>query len=202
MVRGCPLETSIIEAHTIPHSENATLEPTDLVASGGREILVTGIKTASSAGLNFGSKAPITVKLYCRQQGSGGGYEDEESEWELIGEDAGIQLPVVSWVDPFAGYGILPQSVSYPLSHSPHFLLPGALPKVICGSAIACPTDSDRSTLCGLTALTETDPHHSRTDCRGASAHQPRGRSCNLDAAWKGGRLRHDGRGLWREGPG
>jgi hypothetical protein len=191
-----------LDSRAILHPEKQTLEPSDLVASGGREILVTGIKTASSAGLNFGSKAPITVRLYCRQQGSGGGHEDEESEWELIGEDTGIQLPVVSWVDPFAGYGILPQSVSFPLPHSPPFILLSAHVKVIFGPAMVSRTDSDGFTLDCLTALSEADPHRSWTDCWGASAHQSRRRPGNLNAAWKGGRLRHDGRGFWREGPG
>lgn len=89
----------------------------DLVSRGDRELLVTGIRAASSAGLNdnvvagkkMDGKAAISVRVYSCTSGSGKGKEDVEGEWELLGEDKTVSLPVVSWADPFAGYGILPQ---------------------------------------------------------------------------------------------
>lgn len=49
----------------------------------------------ASAGLNMGEKKALKTRMYMRQ-GSGLGHEQKESDWELIGDDDALALPVVS----------------------------------------------------------------------------------------------------------
>lgn len=79
------------------------------VAAKGRAVRVTGLRTASSPGLNWGQGQPLRVAVYAtRAARSGRGAELDSGEWRRVGGGAAVSLPMVSWADRAPEYGAVP----------------------------------------------------------------------------------------------
>ncbi len=79
------------------------------VAAKDRPIRITGLRTASSPGLNWGQGQPLRVSIYATVAArSARGAELDGGEWQRVGGGGGVSLPMVSWADQTPEYGPLP----------------------------------------------------------------------------------------------
>ncbi|EKX35206.1 hypothetical protein GUITHDRAFT_155561 [Guillardia theta CCMP2712] len=93
------------------------------VKTKDQPIVITGLRSASSPGLNWGQGQAVRMKVLTTS-GTGRGKELNPSAWELVGEEE-VSLPMVSWADTNPEYGSLPlqQPLRIPPNSVRSFLL-------------------------------------------------------------------------------
>jgi hypothetical protein len=96
------------------------------IAARDRPLLITGLRTASSPGLNWGQGQPLRVAVFATAAPrSARGAELDAGLWRRVGGGAGVTLPMVSWADREPAYGPLPleEGVEIPAGGTRGFLV-------------------------------------------------------------------------------
>lgn len=79
------------------------------ITAKDKPVTITGLKSASSPGLNWGKGGEIRMQIFTTKASSRG-RELSPELWTKVGQADAIRLPLVSWVDTQPEYGELPLS--------------------------------------------------------------------------------------------